>query len=495
MTRLGRNRRGVRLSKYMRGEARTAGHRKMGARGCLSWAELNELAEGAAASEEQLRHLEECRRCARALAELRALLAGARAVPEPEAPLGAEAVRQAVQRAGRVGQLSCARVQGLLEAYLEGELRPRLAAAVEVHLAGCDECQAEYDAALQARRAVEVAREAEVVVPAGLGERVRRAVAEAAFAAGRRRRWPQVASLAAAAAAAAALLLAVLIWPPGNQRPVEPSGQPSASVVAQQGERSPQRVAEAPEGAKTALQRKRTAGAEQSRANQRRIAKVATSRRRRPAVSQRQPVSEERIVELPPEPVAPGERSGRPLVSAEAPTSADAGRQAEAAAPSEARPEQAIARPEAQRRPSEAAGREAGPAQRQREQPRSQAAPGAKPQPEGSSRQQEAPAQPGPQAPQPKPERRPAQPSGPMVARAPEESKPAQQPRAETEPAEQPAREERLADAEPRWLPTVGTEVEVVRGSGPDLEEIARDLNAQLARDARMERQGVIVIR
>jgi len=44
--------------------------------------------------------------------------------------------------------LACARVRVLMEPYVDGELEPAIAAAVRVHLAGCEECRRQHDQAM-----------------------------------------------------------------------------------------------------------------------------------------------------------------------------------------------------------------------------------------------------------------------------------------------------------------------------------------------------------
>lgn len=106
--------------------------------------------------------------------------------------------------------MPCDQDRAALAAYLDGELPPDQAAAVEQHLAGCAGCAAEVAAQLSLKRSLRAAR-GQFTPSAAFRQKVRRQIA------GRQRRgW--LGGLIPVLATAAALAIVSVLWLQSSQR-------------------------------------------------------------------------------------------------------------------------------------------------------------------------------------------------------------------------------------------------------------------------------------
>ncbi|MGB9620741.1 MAG: zf-HC2 domain-containing protein, partial [Armatimonadota bacterium] len=148
-------------------------------------------------------HLATCADCQRELAALRALLAASTSVRSLNPPRDlTDRIRESVRRAS-VQDRRCARVAGLLSAYVDGELSAKQAELVEAHASFCERCAAEIAAI---RRISETVRQTALSEPpAELRARIFDAIAREPARTGRlatAHRWlinkvrPQLARLA-----------------------------------------------------------------------------------------------------------------------------------------------------------------------------------------------------------------------------------------------------------------------------------------------------------
>lgn len=121
-------------------------------------------------------HLESCAHCRHELAALRAVVAAAAQVRSvrPPSDLGTR-IRESVRRASAQDR-RCARVAGLLSAYVDEELSARQAELVEAHVSFCEKCAKEIAAIRTLREAAGRAVLAEP--PTELRARIAEAVAQ-----------------------------------------------------------------------------------------------------------------------------------------------------------------------------------------------------------------------------------------------------------------------------------------------------------------------------
>ncbi len=166
-------------------------------------------------------HISRCPRCAAVHHWLALISSNLSAQPRPQpAPELMEAIRQAVDLAKPVAQISCSDAQSLISAHLDGESTAQEQLLMWTHLFSCDVC---YQQFIQTRQITKALRHSQpVLLPAGLEANVHNAV-EAEIT----RREVGVISLlrwriskravGATVAAAAALLIGLLLIP---QQPV-----------------------------------------------------------------------------------------------------------------------------------------------------------------------------------------------------------------------------------------------------------------------------------
>lgn len=177
--------------------------------GCLSWREIEALADGAGDASAR-EHAAQCARCGRRLAAEMRYREAARALAGDSVPAVPEAVLAAVAAAKPSRPLSCRRIRRLLDLYLDGRLPARAAADFEAHLFTCRSCYEAYRQALDLRDGLASLAEAP---PDGLQERVLSAVAATrTMAVPARPRQVATVRALAAAAAVVVLLIGAALW-------------------------------------------------------------------------------------------------------------------------------------------------------------------------------------------------------------------------------------------------------------------------------------------
>lgn len=204
--------------------------------GCLSWREIEALADGAGDASAR-EHAARCARCGRRLAAEMRYREAARSLGGDSVPGVPEAVLVAVATAKPARPLSCRHVRRLLDLYLDGRLPAKAVMDFETHLFTCRSCYVAYRQALELRDGLSSLTEAP---PDGLLEQVLSSVAAASPVASPARRG-QVATVRALAAAAAVVLLigaalwmrqpaprpSSVTWPPGMAAAQTPRLSPS----------------------------------------------------------------------------------------------------------------------------------------------------------------------------------------------------------------------------------------------------------------------------
>lgn len=191
--------------------------------GCLSWREIEALADGAGDASAR-EHVAHCARCGRFLAAEMRYREAARTLAGESAPGAPEAVIAAVAAAKPARPVSCRRAHRLLDLYLDDRLPAEALTDFEAHLFTCRSCYVAYRQALDLRDALASLAEAP---PEGLLEQVLSSVAAArAVPAPARPRRMATAGALAAAAAAIALLISATLWmrhpSPGLPHPTAP---------------------------------------------------------------------------------------------------------------------------------------------------------------------------------------------------------------------------------------------------------------------------------
>lgn len=184
---------------------------------CLSWWEIEQIADGQECGDDARAHLAECGYCARRLEQARRMRQAAAALPSHLPTFGPDAVKAAVASAPPVRLLSCRAVRKMLAAYADGLLDEHRRAAIEVHLSCCDECQKAWRAMVDLRSALSAVPVHQP--PDGLRDRVHAAVAAEAA-----RQRPMVVALwrpawALAAAAVFVVMAFVALWVVGLHKP------------------------------------------------------------------------------------------------------------------------------------------------------------------------------------------------------------------------------------------------------------------------------------
>ena len=142
------------------------------------------------------------------------------------------------------GRSHCQRAEGMLEAFLEGELSPEEERWLSAHLERCESCREELWALRLGRKAREALIPANDPGPA-LAERRERVLAQIGEQAPRARRVRVVRRWWWVAASAAAMVLAAfLAWrplapvvEPRPEAPLEPEATPTVEIAQAPGER------------------------------------------------------------------------------------------------------------------------------------------------------------------------------------------------------------------------------------------------------------------
>ena len=177
--------------------------------GCLSWREIEALADGAGDASAR-EHAARCARCSRRLTGEVRYREAARALAQERAPAAPEALLAAAASVGPSRPIDCRRVRRFLDAYLDGRLPAKALADFEAHLFTCRACYMAYRQALDLRDALAALTEAP---PEGLLERVLSSVAavEAEPVPARPRRIATAWALSAAAVVVGVLIAAVVL--------------------------------------------------------------------------------------------------------------------------------------------------------------------------------------------------------------------------------------------------------------------------------------------